>query len=53
MHRIEIEQIADHDLGTHVAQRLRACLHFAPSHAPLCLAWPLGRRPSDHGLLSL
>jgi len=24
MHRIEIEQIADHDLGTHVAQRLRA-----------------------------
>jgi hypothetical protein len=24
MHRIEIEQIADHDLRTHVAQRLRA-----------------------------
>ena len=24
MHRIEIEQIADHDLLTHVAQRLRA-----------------------------
>src|SRR5580704_10712947 len=24
MHRIEIEQIADHDLRTHAAQRLRA-----------------------------
>jgi hypothetical protein len=24
MHGIEIEQIANHDLGTHVAQRLRA-----------------------------
>jgi hypothetical protein len=24
VHRIEIEQIADHDLRTHVAQRLRA-----------------------------
>jgi hypothetical protein len=24
MHRIEIEQIADHNLRTHVAQRLRA-----------------------------
>jgi len=31
MHRIEIEQIADHDLRTQVAQRLRAFV-FIPHH---------------------
>jgi hypothetical protein len=37
MHRIEIEQIADHDLRTHIAQRLSAfvfgshhCTHWFP-----------------------
>jgi hypothetical protein len=31
VHRIEIEQIANHDLRTHVAQRLRAFV-FLPHH---------------------
>ena len=31
MHRVEIEQIADHDLRTHIAQRLRA-LVFVSHH---------------------
>jgi hypothetical protein len=33
MHRIEIEQIADHDLRTHVTQRLRAFV-FTSHHRP-------------------
>jgi hypothetical protein len=37
MHRIEIEQIADHDLRTHVAQRLRAFV-FLSHHRTDCFA---------------
>jgi hypothetical protein len=37
MHRIEIEQIAYHDLCTHVAQRLRAFV-FISHHCTHCVA---------------
>jgi hypothetical protein len=37
MHRIEIEQIADHDLCTHIAQRLRAFV-FLSHHRTHCFA---------------
>jgi hypothetical protein len=37
MHRLEIEQIADHDFRTHVAQRLRAFV-FISHHRTHCLA---------------
>ena len=37
MHRIEIEQTADHHLGTHIAQRLRAFV-FISHHRTYRLA---------------